>query len=337
LASIGNIGWYPHSSAITFHDPGFGSITLAQSSFARSACVKYGAFNYYTLGKAPTSVIITIPGVTANSPVTLLRNGQIVDITASSNTTAHFYDFQDGTYQAIDNATGSSWKIVISGTSVTVTANSPNPGVSRPTIGQIFPLGTYYGARPTMPNVYEQSITAPGITPFTVPATVTSLKLRVWAADGGGGGSLGGSTSGGSGGGGGGYAEGVVAVTPGQVINFNIGAAGVGGATGANNGTNGGNTTVTGTGIAVSCNGGNPGVYAPSTAAVNGGTGGSASGLTFTKSGQSGGPGFFYGTGEAASGLPAPAYGRIATNGGGANGIGGGSGQAGQAFIEWVQ
>jgi len=205
----------------------------------------------------------------------------------------------------------------------------------RPAYGQIFPSGLFFG-NPGVTQVYEQPFTAVGTSTFTVPANVTQLKLRAWAGDGGGGGSTGGSTAGGSGGGGGGYAEGVVAVTPGQILTINIGAAGTAGAAGANNGASGGNTTITGTGVSVSCTGGGGGIYATSGTPVAGGLGGNASGLSFTQTGQNGGAGFTYGAGLAATGLPGPGYGRIATNYGGANGVGGGNGLAGQVFIEWV-
>ena len=61
----------------------------------------------------------------------------------------------------------------------------------------------------------------PSIRQFTVPAGVTSLTVEVWGAGGKGGSRL---TSGeGGGGGGGAYSRSVIAVTPGQIIDYYVG------------------------------------------------------------------------------------------------------------------
>ncbi|MBN3521453.1 hypothetical protein JYB62_15690, partial [Algoriphagus lutimaris] len=67
-----------------------------------------------------------------------------------------------------------------------------------------------------------QTITTPGSGTFTVPAGVTSITVEVWGA-GGSGGTKSGSNGTVGGGGGGAYSSSVITVTPGQVINFNVG------------------------------------------------------------------------------------------------------------------
>jgi hypothetical protein len=99
-----------------------------------------------------------------------------------------------------------------------------------------------YSGSPVIPTIFTggryqsiQVFTSSGS--FTVPAGVTKLRVRVV----GGGGSGGGSTASlaGAGGGSGAYAEGVVTVTPGQVITVTVGAGGAGnsGASGSIGGT----------------------------------------------------------------------------------------------------
>ncbi len=67
-----------------------------------------------------------------------------------------------------------------------------------------------------------QTITATGSGTFTVPAGVTSITVEVWGA-GGRGGSRSSSNGAAAGGGGGAYSRSVLAVTPGQVINYYTG------------------------------------------------------------------------------------------------------------------
>lgn len=86
---------------------------------------------------------------------------------------------------------------------------------------------------------------------FTVAAGVYKIKLELW---GGGGAALGGS---GGTGGGGGYITDIVDVTPGQVIAYTIGAAGV--ASGVAPGTAGGNSTFAATAGTYTANGGGGG------------------------------------------------------------------------------
>jgi trimeric autotransporter adhesin len=76
-------------------------------------------------------------------------------------------------------------------------------------------------------NIASFSLTGAGS--WTVPPGVTKIAIEAWGA-GGGGSSYGG-------GGGGGYCRALFTVTPGSLVNFNIGVGGNGGGTNANNGT----------------------------------------------------------------------------------------------------
>lgn len=106
---------------------------------------------------------------------------------------------------------------------------------------------------------------------FTVPPYAFKLRIALSGAGGGGGGNLGPGCGGvnhnsGSGGGGAGYFIGTVRVTPGQVLTFSLGYGGAGGTSknnsgtfegeGCTNGYSGTLSTVTGTNLLITCNGG---------------------------------------------------------------------------------
>lgn len=78
-----------------------------------------------------------------------------------------------------------------------------------------------------------------GIQMWTVPCGVNSVFIQTWGAQGGSG-AVGGASVGGGAGGLGGYAEGVLAVTPGQVLNVFVGGQGATPTGGFNGGGNGG-------------------------------------------------------------------------------------------------
>ncbi|WP_424139352.1 hypothetical protein [Roseomonas chloroacetimidivorans] len=86
---------------------------------------------------------------------------------------------------------------------------------------------------------------------WTVPAGVTRVRFRAWAGGGGGGGAAN-PNSAAAGGGPGAYAEGYLAVTPGQSLGLTVGAGGARGVSGSNGGT-GGSTVIAGF---VECRGG---------------------------------------------------------------------------------
>lgn len=92
----------------------------------------------------------------------------------------------------------------------------------------------------------------PGTRTFTVPANVYYLYCELW---GGGGGSTGGV---GSSGGGGGYCAGYTSVTPGQVITYTVGAAGLGSGS-VGSATSGGNSSF----LTLTANGGGAGNAGP--------------------------------------------------------------------------
>lgn len=152
------------------------------------------------------------------------------------------------------------------------------------------------------------TVTATGAGTFTAPAGVTTLDVKAWAGGGGGGwgGNGGGLTYGGTGAGGGEFAEETsLAVTPGNVYNYNVGVGGTGGTLG-NGGfsTAGGNTTFTGDSVTVTANGGQPGVNTGTGTDV-GGLGGTGSTNTIHFNGGNGGDNLTNGGGGAGGGSSA--------------------------------
>ena len=142
---------------------------------------------------------------------------------------------------------------------------------------------------------------------FTVPNGSTLLKVRL--CGGGGGGGSGASGLGGGGGGAGGYAEGIVSVSPGQVIPVIVGAGGEGGVTGGTSAQSGGPSAfsnLTGSGgaggaaAAAFAPGGDPGSGSGGSISISGGYGSDGNGGNNTFAGN-GGASFFGGGGRAAS------------------------------------
>jgi hypothetical protein len=169
---------------------------------------------------------------------------------------------------------------------------------------------------------------------FTVPAGVYYVNVEIWGAGGGGGGANSAGLA--AGGGAGGYSTFGLTVSPGDVLNGNVGAAASGGAAGAaNNGGTGGTTTVFLNGVA-QCNvtGGLGGAGSTSLTSGAGGLGsspsGSACGVNIT--GQSGwrayGVSSSSGSGFGGS-APRGGVGGSDSSGGGGNPGGGGGGANG--------
>lgn len=154
-------------------------------------------------------------------------------------------------------------------------------------------------------------------TQYVVPDGVYAIK--VWPIGGGGAGG-GANTEGqaGDGGGAGGIAYAVLPVTPGDIINYSLGAAGIGAAGG--NGTSGGDTSVTVGATTVIGNGGTRG--ATNGAAIGDKAGGSFSG------GDGGANG---GNGHAVSGDVGGGQGGAVGGGGGSYPGGGAGGNGGQS------
>lgn len=135
-------------------------------------------------------------------------------------------------------------------------------------------------------NAFSQTFTdntPGGAETWVVPAGVTSVNIAIWGGGGSGGGS---NTSGnsGSGAGGGGYSFRTIAVTPGDVISYNVGAGGA--ATSIADGNNGSPTTAshTPTTTSMTANGGGKGLRNSTTF----GTGGTATGGTTNTTGANG-------------------------------------------------
>jgi hypothetical protein len=211
----------------------------------------------------------------------------------------------------------------------------------------------------------SQNIT---VSPFQVPAAVTSITVETWG--GGGGGGFGRSNNGAAGGGGGGgaYTISTIAVTPGSSITFTVGAGGTGGTAAGVAATSGGTTTFNsavpvvaigggaGTGMAVAGNG--PGGSGGAGGTYSGGNG--ANGVQASGGGGGGGSAGISSIGNAGSGIT----GGSAVAGGGAGGNGanntagtagtipggggagghrngnnraGGAGANGQIIVSWTQ
>ena len=152
------------------------------------------------------------------------------------------------------------------------------------------------------------TFTSPG--KWTVPAGVTEITVEAWGGGGAGGGSTSNDAGGGSGGGGGGYCINVFTVTPGQKINYTVGAGG----TGSNgNGTSGGTTLI----LTLQANGGGGGGANKGTI----GSGGTASGGTTNITGGSGLKGKGNTGGNGGTG---------ASGGAGGNGVSNGKGESGR-------
>lgn len=133
-------------------------------------------------------------------------------------------------------------------------------------------------------------ITAPASGSWTVPATVTSVKIWTVGGGGGGAGSTGNDGTSGGAGGAGGVAYKTYSVTAGQPVTYGLGSGGSGGEDAAN-GNSGGNTTATYGGLTITATGGGGGQYnnnaigpggtgSGGNGAVTGGAGTGASGNT---------------------------------------------------------
>ncbi len=162
---------------------------------------------------------------------------------------------------------------------------------------------------------------------WTVPAGVTSATFEIWGGGGGGGGAYPGTEgTAGGGGGGGGYSYVTIAVTPGAVYNYTVGALGTAGAGSYNSsGGTGGTTTITGTGLTTFHATGGTGGKCPSGDAANGaaGTGGTGFSGSVNNSGGAGSIGCF---------SCANNWGGGGGGGAGYGGVGGAGGTAAQGF-----
>lgn len=179
-----------------------------------------------------------------------------------------------GALAAGDLVAGSEYILVYNGTALVVIGLVPSQ----------IPAALPPSASPPRNLV---TLATPGSGTFTVPASITWLSVRLVGGGGGGAGGNGGSNWAGAGGGSGGYAEGWIAVTPGQTISYTVGAGGAGGpnSSGAT-GTAGGTTSF---GSFMTATGGGPGSGGPPTSA--GGAAGQGTGGQLASYGAPGGDG----------------------------------------------
>ena len=158
-------------------------------------------------------------------------------------------------------------------------------------VQQLLSAGLYNvnNAPASIVNVFRETTT------WTVPVGVSSVEVLIIAGGGGGGNTMGG------GGGAGGYVyTQTIAVSPGQNYLITIGAGGAGATVRSVDGSNGGNTTITlsGVDLITPAVGGGGGASWESGAAANGGSGGGAAQQAATSPGVSSpaGQGFAGGT-----------------------------------------
>jgi hypothetical protein len=177
-----------------------------------------------------------------------------------------------------------------------------------------------------------------GIQTFTVPCGIDTIFVQTWGAQGGSGAngnSSGGPTLGGAGGLGG-YAEGWLAVNPGDVINVFVGGQGATPTGGFNGGANGGSQNAGGGGGATDVRVG--GTAEANRVITAGGGGGGGRGGCESGTGITGGSGGSGGGGIGGDGIDAPTSGGSAGGGKGGNfgavqGAAGGAGVGCSGFL----
>lgn len=185
---------------------------------------------------ATVAPCITAPSVTTNAvsnigSTTATFNGNITAINGANVTTRGFkYSTTSGFDPAI---TGTN--ISESGSFSTGTFSFSPSGLTTVTTYYvrayaINSAGTTYGSQVSFNTLIQTDFNyTGGLQTFTVPAGVTSLTIQAWGAQGGG-----------VDGGNGGYAAGILAVTPGQVLDLYVGGQGSSTTSSAPGGYNGG-------------------------------------------------------------------------------------------------
>ena len=184
----------------------------------------------------------------------------------------------------------------------------------------------------------SDTLNSPGIATWIVPCGVFSIDVEVWGAGGAGGSST---NRGGGGGGGGCYSSQTISVTPGQIINYTIGAGGsaVPLASGSNGGASAFSTIVAGGGI-----GGGLGTTTdglPGSGCNTGFVDGSSGAFGSSTSGGNGGAGANGGTGGLGGGLLGGNGNLPGAGGGGGYSVGvtngvGGNGAGGRVVVRYI-
>jgi hypothetical protein len=294
----------------------------------------------------------------------LLKASNLSDVANVTTSRTNLSAAKSGANSDITSITGLTTALTVAqgGTgSTTLTANNVLLGngtsaiqaVAPSTNGNILTSNgtTWQSSPPPAVGAAGQLFTSNGT--FTIPTSVTAVKVTIGGGGGGGGGGVAGADTGGSGGGGGGFSIGyLTGLTPGNTISVTVGAAGT--ATTFTGGTGGTSTFST-----LTATGGTGGTNFGSGGAV--GVGGSGTGGTFNYSGANGGaasssgpggtggtnnslgiPVFTWGVGGApntsGSGFAGTGF-SVGGGGGNGNGVGfnpvGGVGRAGFVLVEW--
>lgn len=289
------IGSYPNPTLVaTAVTPGtYTSVTVDQKGRVTS-----GGQN----GNIPTGVEVTANKDQANGYAgltsgTLLETAEFPAFTGDVTTTS------GGVVTAIGNNVVTNAKL----TQMAATTVKANPTGSTANAQDMTfsALATALGLAVTaVKTVKAQIFTSSGT--YTPSTGMLYCVAEVQGGGGGGGGSAGTSSqsAGGSGGGGGSYGRKIIsAATIGASQTVTIGAAANGGGAGANNGTNG-NTTSLGTIISAAGGSGGSGATSSATAisGTTGAAGGVATGGDFNIPGGQGGNGIGYGSSAAAQG-----------------------------------
>lgn len=256
------------------------TITGTSATFGGNGVTSVGGGGSATPGNwfSPTT-----PGIGAGYYVNITRTGGTVGVnfTQSSGVSGTWTLIGAGGLTISPSAAGTAY-----GTYQISTSASGAPIVANGTIS----LTTF-----SHTNTYTS-----GSGTETVPIGASFVAIYA-TGPGGSGASAGGVLQAGGGGGGGAYCVSTgIAVAGGQQFTFNVGAGGAGTSSSPSNGNAGGTTTVNGTGVTMTANGGQGGVGSPGGA---GGAGGTASGgNSINNSGQSGSTGSGGNNGNGANG-----------------------------------
>jgi hypothetical protein len=278
----------------------------------------------------------------SNGPWTIARGGTdtIIGLLTGSGTTVVIP--ASGSIALWADSSPAAWCMVASSMNFlnpaggVLTGTYPNPGMA--------PTGASAGnySKPNLSVTADGRITSVADSGaqvftssgnFTVPAGIFKLKVRLWGAGGGSGGvAASGVETASSGGSGGGYSEGLVAVSPGNVIAVTIGIGGNPGNGTPTNGTDGGNSLF---GVAMSATGGGASIGVVNSISNYVPNAGQGFGGYLNVGGQSGFGGTSFGAGRVAGGAGGGAFGTSITTGNtsAAGGIFPGGGGGGAAIF----
>ncbi len=196
---------------------------MKKNVFILSVLLLFGVFSSTNVKAQCAGPVPNAPVASAPVPINACPGSTISLSATEVGTNILWYDVPSG---------GTPFTTVPSGTTITV-----NPMVNT----------VYYAESQTIPSASTTFNFTGGLQTFIVPPGVTSLFVQAWGAQGGSG-ALGGNSVGGGTGGLGGYAEGFLAVTPGDILNIFVGGQGATPAGGFNGGGIGGTANAGGGG-----------------------------------------------------------------------------------------